>query len=113
MWQARPWSCRQQPFLFGALGVGDVVADLGGEEFFAGAVAAAEVGPRGGGDEGGGLVVDGEASPDAGGFGLGSAPGAAYVAECAEGGRVGARFGGEVAAEAEHVGPLPELEVGE
>src|ERR1043165_8480184 len=95
------------------LAPGEVMADLGGEEFFAGAVAAAEVGPGGSGDEGGGLVVDGEAGAEAGGFGLGGAPGSAYVAECAEGGRVGAGFAGEVSAEAEHVGPLPELEVGE
>ena len=48
-----------------------------------------------------------------GGFGLGEAPGAADVAEGAQGGGVGAGLAGEVAAEAEHVGPLPELEVSE
>lgn len=32
--------------------MGSVVADLGSEELLAGAVAAAEVGPGGGGDEG-------------------------------------------------------------
>ncbi len=72
----------------------------------------AEVGPGGGGDEGG-LVGGGEAGAGAGGFGLGDAPGAAYVAEGAEGGGVGAGLAGEVAAEAEHVSPLPELEFGE
>src|SRR5690606_29630421 len=43
--------------------------------------------------------------------GLCAAPFGAGVAEGAEGGGVAARLGGEVAAEAEHVGPGPQAEV--
>ena len=55
-------------------------------------------------------VVLGQAGVGAGLFG---APGAAGGAQRAEGGGVAAGLGGEVVAEAEHVYPLPELEVGE
>lgn len=61
-------------------------------------------------DESGRGVEVGQAGADAGLFG---APGAADVAQRAEGGGVAAGLGGEVAPEAEHVRPLPELEIGE
>lgn len=47
------------------------------------------------------------------GAGLFGAPAAAGLAQRAEGGGVAAGLGGEVAPEAEHVRPLPELEAGE
>ncbi|GHE36457.1 hypothetical protein GCM10018771_15880 [Streptomyces cellulosae] len=61
-------------------------------------------------DEGGLRVGLGQAGVGAGLFGV---PGAAGVAQRAEGGGVAAGLGGEVAPEAEHVRPLPELEGGE
>jgi hypothetical protein len=89
------------------------VPDFSREEFFAEAVAEAEVLPGGFGDEGGVFAfVWGQIGADAGVGGVG-APLAAGVAEGAEGGGVAAGFGGEVPVEAEHVGPLAQVEVSE
>ncbi len=48
----------------------------------------------------------------AGGVGLTGSPGGTFGSEVGEGGGVVAGAGGEVASEAEHVGPLPQSEVG-
>src|SRR5690606_24304741 len=73
-------------------------------------VAVAGVGPVGEG-EGGGFLVVGVGQAEGGAL-LGGAVVGARLAEFAEGGGVAAGLGGEVAAEAEHVGPVAEFAVG-
>ncbi len=70
----------------------------------------AGVGPVGEGERGG-LFVVGVGEAECGAL-LGCAVVGAGLAQFAEGGGVAAGFGGEVAAEAEHVGPVAEFAVG-